>query len=140
MAAFDSPAITPGSTVLVTGANGFVGAHVADQLLQQGYIVRGTVRDAAKHQWLADLFSQKYGKDRFEIVTVKDMREPGAFDNAVSGILPAMISYCSNTDEVPLFRRFRYRARCLGAEHGRYTRRVDQDYRGRDTELPRGRG
>jgi uncharacterized protein YbjT (DUF2867 family) len=89
MAPFDSPAITPGSTVLVTGVNGFVGAHVADQLLQQGYKVRGTVRDAVKHQWLTDLFSQKYGKDEFELITVKDMREPGAFDDAVSGILTA---------------------------------------------------
>ncbi|PSN75580.1 NAD dependent epimerase/dehydratase [Corynespora cassiicola Philippines] len=86
MSAFDSPAIAPGSTILVTGANGFVGAHVADQLLQQGYRVRGTARDAAKHQWLSDLFSQKYGKDKFELVTVKDMREPGAFDDAVSNV------------------------------------------------------
>lgn len=88
MAPFDNPAITPGSTVLVTGANGFVGAHVADQLLQKGYKVRGTVRDAIKHQWLADLFSKKYGTDKFELITVKDMREPGAFDDAVSGIFP----------------------------------------------------
>jgi nucleoside-diphosphate-sugar epimerase len=87
MASFDSPAITPGSTILVTGANGFVGAHVADQLLQQGYKVRGTVRDAIKHQWLADLFSQKYGNGRFELMTVKDMGEPSAFDDAVSGSL-----------------------------------------------------
>ncbi|KAH8628730.1 NAD(P)-binding protein [Alternaria alternata] len=86
MAVFDSPAITPGSTVLITGSNGFVGAHVADQLLQQGCKVRGTVRDAAKHQWLVDLFSQKYGEDKFELITVKDMREPGAFDDAVSGV------------------------------------------------------
>ena len=92
MAVFDSPAITPGSTVLVTGSNGFVGAHVADQLLQQGYKVRGTVRDAVKHQWLADLFSQKYGKDKFDLITVKDMREPGAFDDAVSGMFPASMS------------------------------------------------
>jgi nucleoside-diphosphate-sugar epimerase len=84
MAVFDSPAITPGSTVLVTGSNGFVGAHVADQLLQQGY--------KAKHQWLVDLFSQKYGKDKFELITVKDMREPGAFDDAVSGMFPASMS------------------------------------------------
>ncbi|CAN9161735.1 unnamed protein product [Alternaria sp. RS040] len=86
MAVFDSPAITPGSTILVTGSNGFVGAHVADQLLQQGYKVRGTVRDPVKHQWLADLFSQKYGKDKFDLITIKDMREPGAFDDAVSGV------------------------------------------------------
>ncbi|EOA81219.1 uncharacterized protein SETTUDRAFT_112128 [Exserohilum turcica Et28A] len=81
-----NPALAPGSTVLVTGANGFVAAHVADQLLHQGYKVRGTVRDAAKHQWLVDRFSQKYGSGQFELVTVKDMRGPGAFDDAVSGV------------------------------------------------------
>ncbi|EMD67156.1 hypothetical protein GGP41_007081 [Bipolaris sorokiniana] len=86
MALLDNPAVAPGSTVLVTGANGFVGAHVADQLLHRGYKVRGTVRDAVKHQWLAKLFSQKYGAGNFELVTVKDMREPGAFDDAVSGV------------------------------------------------------
>jgi nucleoside-diphosphate-sugar epimerase len=91
MAPLDNPAILPGSTVLVTGVNGFVGAHVADQLLQQGYRVRGTVRDASKHQWLADRFSQKYGKEKFELFTVQDMSEPGAFDNAVSGILSSHI-------------------------------------------------
>jgi uncharacterized protein YbjT (DUF2867 family) len=98
MSPFDSPAVTPGSTILVTGANGFVGSHVADQLLQQGYKVRGTVRDTAKHQWLAELFSEKYGKENFELVTVKDMREPGAFDVAVSGIVPALTSSYSATD------------------------------------------
>ncbi|KAH6613138.1 NAD dependent epimerase/dehydratase [Boeremia exigua] len=86
MAMFDNPAVAPGSIVLVTGANGFVGAHVADQLLQQGYKVRGTVRDAKKHQWLADLFTNKYGEGRFDLITVKDMKEPDAFDDAVSGV------------------------------------------------------
>jgi hypothetical protein len=102
--------------------------------------VRGTVRDATKYQWLVDLFSQKYGQDKFELITVKDMREPGAFDDAVSGILPASTSYCFNTDEVPPSRRFRHRARCLGAKYGRHTRRADPNYRGRDTELPAGGG
>lgn len=93
MAPFDDPAITPGSTILVTGVNGFVGAHVADQLLQQGYKVRGTVRDAVKQQWLAALFSEKYGTEKFELITVQDMREPGAFDDAVSGTSTASTSY-----------------------------------------------
>ena len=32
------------AAVLVTGASGFVATHVVQQLLQQGYHVRGTVR------------------------------------------------------------------------------------------------
>lgn len=35
------------TTVLVTGASGFIGLHCVLQLLQQGYRVRGTVRSEA---------------------------------------------------------------------------------------------
>jgi uncharacterized protein YbjT (DUF2867 family) len=34
-----------GSLILVTGVNGLLGSHVADQLLHAGYKVRGSVRD-----------------------------------------------------------------------------------------------
>ena len=46
---FDNPAIPSGSTVLVTGVNGFLASHIADQFLRLGYSVIGTVRDAAKN-------------------------------------------------------------------------------------------
>ena len=36
------------TTVLVTGASGFIGLHCVQQLLQQGYRVRGTVRSEAR--------------------------------------------------------------------------------------------
>ncbi|RAK84428.1 NAD(P)-binding protein [Aspergillus costaricaensis CBS 115574] len=74
------------SWVLVTGANGYVASHTADQLLQQGYRVRGTVRDPSKSRWIEHLFHEKYGADRFELVRVEDMTAPGAFDQAVKGI------------------------------------------------------
>jgi len=35
-------------TVLVTGVSGFIASHVAAGLLQQGYAVRGTVRNKVK--------------------------------------------------------------------------------------------
>ena len=82
-----SPAIPPGFTVLVTGANGFIGSHVADQLIQAGYRVRGTSRDTTKTAWMTDMFDKKYGKGRFEAVVVKDMAESGAFDEACQGTL-----------------------------------------------------
>jgi nucleoside-diphosphate-sugar epimerase len=44
------PAIAPGSTVVVIGANGFMAVEVCDKLLQAGYNVRGTVRDVKTHQ------------------------------------------------------------------------------------------
>ena len=34
-----------GDLVLVTGANGYLAAHVVQQLLESGYRVRGTVRN-----------------------------------------------------------------------------------------------
>ena len=37
-------------TVLVTGISGYIGAHVAQKLIEQGYRVRGTVRSLGKGQ------------------------------------------------------------------------------------------
>lgn len=48
MSSIESPAIERGSALLVTGANGYIGSHVVDQLLAAGYRVRGTARDAKK--------------------------------------------------------------------------------------------
>lgn len=81
------PAIPPGSTVLVTGANGFIGSHVADQLIQAGYLVRGTSRDTSKTAWMTEMFEKKYGKGKFEATVVRDMAEIGAFDEACKGLL-----------------------------------------------------
>ncbi|KAJ7653909.1 NAD-P-binding protein [Mycena polygramma] len=78
--------IEQGSLVLVTGANGFIGSHVSDQLLAAGYNVRGTSRSTDKSKWLYDLFDKKYGPGRFEAVSVPDMIQEGAFDEAVKGV------------------------------------------------------
>ena len=80
-----SPVIELGSLILVTGANGFIGSHVADQLIKAGYRVRGTARDTSKTAWLEELFENKYGKGKFESVIVEDMASPGAFDEACKG-------------------------------------------------------
>ena len=79
------PRLQPGSKILVTGVNGLVASHVADQALRAGYNVVGTVRDAKKAQWMKDRFEKEYGKGCFEISTVPDMAAEGAFDEAVKG-------------------------------------------------------
>jgi nucleoside-diphosphate-sugar epimerase len=85
MAPSEELAIAPGSLVVVSGANGYIASHVVDQLLQAGYLVRGTVRNATKSAWLKDLFDGKYGPDKFSLFEVSDMAAPGAFEEAVKG-------------------------------------------------------
>ncbi|KAL8938464.1 MAG: hypothetical protein Q9216_003877 [Gyalolechia sp. 2 TL-2023] len=80
-----SPAISVGSLVLVTGVNGYIGSHVADQLVQAGYRVRGTVRDESKGQYMKEFFDKKYGDGKLETVVVADMSQAGAFDEACKG-------------------------------------------------------
>ncbi|OBT41211.1 hypothetical protein VF21_00910 [Pseudogymnoascus sp. 05NY08] len=66
MAPLDNAVIPKGSLVLVTGANGLMGSHVAKQFLEYGY-------------------KKDYGKDSFELVQVDDLAAKGAFDEAVKG-------------------------------------------------------
>ncbi|EXM14662.1 hypothetical protein RAB80_017328 [Fusarium oxysporum f. sp. vasinfectum] len=79
-------AIPKGSTVLVTGVNGFMASHVADQFVQHGYKVRGTVRNPEKSAWLNDYFDTTYGKGHLELYTVTDMTIENAYDEAVKGV------------------------------------------------------
>ncbi|KAF2454065.1 hypothetical protein BDY21DRAFT_291983 [Lineolata rhizophorae] len=83
MAPPSSSRLPHGSLVMVTGANGLIGSHVADQLLLSGYRVRGAVRNADKSAWLTRFFADKYGPDKFELTVVPDMSAEGAYDAAV---------------------------------------------------------
>ena len=97
------PAVQTPSTVLVTGASGFIAAWVVKSFLDQGFSVVGTVRSAAKGRYLEDMFRSEYaGKFRYTIV--QDIAkvscscafhpssilplspQPGAFDEAVKNV------------------------------------------------------
>lgn len=82
-----SPAIPYGSTIVVSGATGFVGSHVIDQALAAGFRVRGTTRDGKKGAWAEEYFKSKYGSDEFDLVEVPVMGAENAFDEAVKGEL-----------------------------------------------------
>ncbi|KAI5464390.1 hypothetical protein BGZ63DRAFT_377583 [Mariannaea sp. PMI_226] len=71
-------------TVLVTGASGYVAAHVVGAFLRKGYNVRGTVRSektaADVRETHAEFASQ------LSLAIVPDMSAPNAFDEAVKGV------------------------------------------------------
>jgi nucleoside-diphosphate-sugar epimerase len=70
-------------TLLVTGANGFVAAHVIDQALYRGYNVRGTVRSESSANKVRDLFAE-YGS-RFSLSIVGDFTNKDALKPAFAG-------------------------------------------------------
>lgn len=75
-------AIPQGSLILVTGVSGMIAVHIADEALQAGFQVRGTVRSVEKGQAIAELLKTA----RFEYVVVEDMAADGAFDEAMKGV------------------------------------------------------
>jgi uncharacterized protein YbjT (DUF2867 family) len=72
------------SLVLVTGSNGYVGTHVVEQLLKNGYSVRAAVRSerAAKEM------EQVHAGHAAQLTTtiVPDITTTGAFDQAVKDV------------------------------------------------------
>lgn len=77
--------IRKASTILVTGVNSFIASHVADQLLADGYNIRGTVRSISKGEELQQHFDATYGKGRFEAAVVEDITLSCAFNEVVKG-------------------------------------------------------
>lgn len=73
-----------GSRVLVTGADGFIGSHLAEELVRRGAQVRAMVQYNARgmHGWLDDL--EPGSRDGMEIV-LSDVRDAEAMRRAVAG-------------------------------------------------------
>jgi len=78
------PVVPQGSLILVTGASGFIATHAVNELLQRGFLVRGTVRSQEKGEYLKKLFS--HAGDRFQYVIVEDLQKEGGFNEAVKGV------------------------------------------------------
>lgn len=62
---------------LVTGATGFIGSHVADQLHEKGYEVRCTIRKTSNLRWLKE--------KPYELVE-SSLSDPESLEKAVEGV------------------------------------------------------
>ncbi len=70
--------------ILLTGATGFIAAHVLDILLARGYHVKATVRSEEKGKAL--LSTRQSYKDQVTFAIVQDISQLGAFDDAMQGV------------------------------------------------------
>lgn len=71
-------------TILITGASGYIAAHVLESFLEAGYHVRGTVRSQASAANVEKSHAKWGSKLSFAIVP--KIEAPGAFDEAVKGV------------------------------------------------------
>jgi len=77
-----SPQTKP--VVLLTGATGFVGAHVFTALLSSGYKIKATIRSPSKGEFLSKKYATQISDFTFAIVP--DLQAPGALDSAVEDV------------------------------------------------------
>ncbi|KAL3990573.1 NAD dependent epimerase/dehydratase family protein [Acanthocheilonema viteae] len=70
--------------VLVTGASGYIALHCVQQLLENGYTVRGTVRNLQNSSKITPLRDLKYSSERLELVEA-DLECPDHWPRAVEG-------------------------------------------------------
>jgi nucleoside-diphosphate-sugar epimerase len=87
--------------VLVTGASGYLGIHCVKQLLEAGYIVRGTVRSLNNPKKVEPLRSLRFASERLELV-VADLEKPDSWVEALKDctyILHTASPFPVNPDE-----------------------------------------
>jgi len=71
--------------ILVTGVSGFIASFVAQDLLEHGYKVRGTVRSLSSKEKYSHLFDLEGAKEDLEIVEA-DLLKDGSFDKHAEGV------------------------------------------------------
>ena len=81
---FRAEGLTMDHVCCVTGANGFLASHIVKQLLEEGYRVRGTVRNKDDQRKTAHLQAFPHASQRLELFNADLMKE-GSFDEAFDG-------------------------------------------------------
>ncbi|KZZ95543.1 NAD(P)-binding domain protein [Moelleriella libera RCEF 2490] len=80
--------VKPPSTVVVTGANGFIAQHCISSLLRTGYEVVGTVRTKCK---IGPVIASHHSHPNLRVVVVNDITSPICYLEAFDGLTPAAI-------------------------------------------------
>ncbi|KAH1513173.1 hypothetical protein KXV22_004965 [Aspergillus fumigatus] len=68
----------------LTGATGFIGAHVVDSLLDRGITVRGATRSLSKGEQMRA--ARPDHASRLEFVQIEDFSKLGGFDHVMEGV------------------------------------------------------
>ncbi|KAK6544082.1 hypothetical protein TWF694_000793 [Orbilia ellipsospora] len=89
----------PPTYILVTGATGFIGAHVVSQLLSKNVRVRVAYRSQQKADTMLAHFQKIYGNDQvdrlLDFVHTGDLATPGCFDESLTGGIDGVI-HCAS--------------------------------------------
>ena len=81
----EGPTVNKQAPVLVTGASGYVGSWIVRRLLEEGHIVRGTVRDPDKKSGLEHLHRLADDHPGRLTLAKADLLDDGAFDAPMRG-------------------------------------------------------
>ncbi|KAK1986697.1 NAD dependent epimerase/dehydratase [Colletotrichum cereale] len=73
-----------GQTLLVTGANGYIGTHIVSHALERGHNVRATARSESSFANLRALFPDSL--DRLSFAIVPDITEHESYRDALAGV------------------------------------------------------
>ncbi|KAG5919201.1 hypothetical protein E4U42_006590 [Claviceps africana] len=80
--------VKPPSTVIVTGANGFIAQHCISSLLKTGYIVVGTVRAWSR---IEQVKTTHNFHPHLHVVVVEDITSAQCYRDALRGLTPSAI-------------------------------------------------
>jgi nucleoside-diphosphate-sugar epimerase len=79
--------MTNGSIAVVTGANGFVGSHLVDLLLERGYRVRALVRESSDLRWLEGKDVELFKSGLFDLDGLRRAFEGAEYIFHVAGVV-----------------------------------------------------